>query len=140
MKRDKSREMFEWSKRSLVGGLSSWVRGKEPVPLFFKGGKGSKLYDVDGNEYIDYVMVVQLAAEGSRSHRRERLIRGVQRLLDHLVDVGRGDEPGTAPSSTFHQADSTLEHPHTELVIDSHLCGDPDRIRTGDLRLDRPIC
>ena len=56
MKLDKSREMFERSKRSLVGGVSSWVRGKESVPLFFKSGKGSKLYDVDGNEYIDYIL------------------------------------------------------------------------------------
>ena len=56
MKLDKSREMFERSKRSLAGGLSSWVRSKEPVPLFFKSGKGSKLVDVDGNEYIDYIL------------------------------------------------------------------------------------
>ena len=56
MKLDKSREMFERSKRSLAGGLSSWVRSKEPVPLFFKSGKGSKLIDVDGNEYIDYIL------------------------------------------------------------------------------------
>ena len=56
MKLDKSREMLERSKRSLAGGLSSWVRSKEPVPLFFKSGKGSKLIDVDGNEYIDYIL------------------------------------------------------------------------------------
>ena len=56
MKLDKSREMFERSKRSLAGGLSSWVRSKEPVPLFFESGKGSKLVDVDGNEYIDYIL------------------------------------------------------------------------------------
>ena len=56
MKLDKSRELLERSKKSVAGGLSSWVRSKEPVPLFFKRGKGSRLYDVDDNEYIDYIL------------------------------------------------------------------------------------
>ena len=57
MKLDKSRELYERSKRSLAGGVSSNARLTElPFPLFFERGKGSRLYDVDGNEYIDYVM------------------------------------------------------------------------------------
>ena len=57
MKLDKSRELYERSKRSLAGGVSSNARLHEhPVPLFFERAKGARLYDVDGNEYIDYVM------------------------------------------------------------------------------------
>ena len=57
MKLDKSRELLERSKKSLVGGVSSNVRMAEtPVPLFFERGEGSHLYDVDGNDYIDYVL------------------------------------------------------------------------------------
>jgi len=56
MKLDKSHQMLEQSKKSVAGGVSSWVRGKEPTPLFFERGKGSKLYDVDGHEYIDYIL------------------------------------------------------------------------------------
>ena len=57
MRFDKSRELFERSKLSLAGGVSSMARMPEtPVPLFFERGKGSKLYDVDGNEFIDYVL------------------------------------------------------------------------------------
>ena len=57
MKLDRSRELYERSRRSLAGGVSSNIRlGEKPVPLFFRRGKGSRLYDVDGNEYIDYVM------------------------------------------------------------------------------------
>ena len=53
----KSQGLYERSKRSLAGGVSSNVRlGEHPVPLFFDHGKGSHLYDVDGNEYIDYVL------------------------------------------------------------------------------------
>jgi len=40
----------------VAGGISSQIRRAErPVPLFFKGGKGSRMWDVDGNEYVDYV-------------------------------------------------------------------------------------
>lgn len=49
-----SRQMLERSRRSLAGGVSSPFRAKAPVPLFFADGKGSRLWDVDGNEYIDY--------------------------------------------------------------------------------------
>lgn len=57
MNHDKSRELFERSRKSLAGGVSSNIRASEqPVPLFFERGKGSHLYDVDGNEYIDYVL------------------------------------------------------------------------------------
>ncbi len=54
---EKSRELHERSKRSLAGGVSSQHRiGERPVPLFFERGKGCRLYDVDGNELIDYFM------------------------------------------------------------------------------------
>lgn len=51
---DRSVEMLERSRRSLAGGVSSPFRAKAPVPLFFQDGKGAHLFDVDGNEYIDY--------------------------------------------------------------------------------------
>ncbi len=57
MRYEKSRELYERSKKSLAGGVSSNVRlAEKPVPLFFERAKGSKLYDVDGNEYIDYML------------------------------------------------------------------------------------
>ena len=41
----------------MPGGVNSNVRMAEgPWPLFFQRGEGSRLYDVDGNEYIDYVL------------------------------------------------------------------------------------
>ena len=51
---DQSRAMLERSRKSLAGGVSSPFRAKAPVPLFFENGKGARLWDVDGNEYIDY--------------------------------------------------------------------------------------
>lgn len=49
-----SRRLLERSKKSLAGGVSSPFRAKAPVPLFLADALGSKIIDVDGNEYIDY--------------------------------------------------------------------------------------
>jgi glutamate-1-semialdehyde 2,1-aminomutase len=52
---EKSRALFERSQQSVAGGVNSGIRKLEaPVPLFFSHGKGSRLFDVDGNEYIDF--------------------------------------------------------------------------------------
>jgi len=55
----KSRELYERTQGLLIEGSSSSSRG--PVvfgeyPIFMKEGRGSRLYDVDGNEYIDWMM------------------------------------------------------------------------------------
>ncbi len=59
MKRDKSQALFEAAQQRLVGGVNSPVRAFKAVgghPLFMKKAKGSKLTDVDGNRFIDYVL------------------------------------------------------------------------------------
>ena len=51
----KSRALFERAQHSVAGGVNSGIRKMEaPVPLYFSHGRGSRLYDVDGNEYIDF--------------------------------------------------------------------------------------
>ncbi|MFZ0033539.1 MAG: glutamate-1-semialdehyde 2,1-aminomutase [Sedimentisphaerales bacterium] len=54
----KSAQAFTEAKRILPGGVNSPVRalgGVDIGPLFIAEAKGSKIYDIDGNEYIDYV-------------------------------------------------------------------------------------
>jgi glutamate-1-semialdehyde 2,1-aminomutase len=51
---EKSKALLERARGSLAGGVSSPFRAKAPMPLYFKGGSGSRLEDVDGNRYIDY--------------------------------------------------------------------------------------
>ncbi len=54
----KSQELFREAIRLLPGGVNSPVRAMRAVglkPLFFERGAGSKLFDIDGNMYIDYV-------------------------------------------------------------------------------------
>ena len=40
----------------MPGGVNSPVRAFSPYPFFVKRGVGSRLWDVDGNEYVDYCM------------------------------------------------------------------------------------
>jgi glutamate-1-semialdehyde 2,1-aminomutase len=57
MNHERSVRLFEKAKKLVAGGVSSQIRVNEPaeVPLFFTRAKGSKMWDADGNEYIDYI-------------------------------------------------------------------------------------
>ena len=57
MNHERSVRLFEKAKELVAGGVSSQIRINEPakVPLFFTRAKGSKMWDADGNEYIDYI-------------------------------------------------------------------------------------
>ncbi|HEY3375078.1 MAG TPA: glutamate-1-semialdehyde 2,1-aminomutase [Candidatus Aquicultor sp.] len=58
MDTSKSRQLFDEAQKYIPGGVNSPVRAFKSVgltPLFIERAKGSKVYDVDGNEYIDYV-------------------------------------------------------------------------------------
>ncbi len=55
----RSKRLFEEAKKHIPGGVNSPVRAFRSVggdPLFIKKARGSKIYDVDGKAYIDYVL------------------------------------------------------------------------------------
>jgi glutamate-1-semialdehyde 2,1-aminomutase len=50
-----SQKLHQRATRSIAGGVNSGIRKLEvPVPIYFTHGHGSRLWDVDGNDYIDY--------------------------------------------------------------------------------------
>ena len=55
-----SAELFMHAQESIAGGVTSIVRGTSagwlPYPPFIQYGDGAHLYDVDENEYVDYVL------------------------------------------------------------------------------------
>jgi glutamate-1-semialdehyde 2,1-aminomutase len=58
MRAEKSKKLFEEAKKYIPGGVNSPVRAFKSVggdPLFIAKGLGSKFWDADGNEYIDYI-------------------------------------------------------------------------------------
>lgn len=76
----RSIHLYEQACDYLAGGVSSNFRlGGKPVPLFFKRAAGSKLYDVDGNEYIDYALGMGPSILG---HAPESVLRAVSGSLE----------------------------------------------------------
>ena len=58
MNRSRSEELFACAQKLIPGGVNSPVRafrGVGGTPPFIARGEGSHIFDVDGNEYIDYV-------------------------------------------------------------------------------------
>ena len=58
MNTSESEKLFNEAQKYIPGGVNSPVRAFKAVggnPVFIQRGEGSKFYDVDGNEYIDYI-------------------------------------------------------------------------------------
>jgi glutamate-1-semialdehyde 2,1-aminomutase len=53
MKFDNSEKLYEEALNLMPGGVSSPVRAVKPFPFYTSHAEGSKIFDVDGNEYID---------------------------------------------------------------------------------------
>ncbi len=52
----KSEDLFKEAKNYLPGGVDSPVRAIKPYPFFAIKGEGPRLFDVDGNSYLDYCL------------------------------------------------------------------------------------
>lgn len=84
-----SREYLERARRSLAGGVSSPFRAKAPVPLYFRNGCGARLEDVDGNQYIDYVLAWGPMILG---YRHPSIVEAMHRHADLPTDYGAQHE------------------------------------------------
>ena len=51
-----SAKMFRRAKDVTPGGVMAGIKYFDPYPIFMKRAQGSRIWDVDGNEYIDYLM------------------------------------------------------------------------------------
>ena len=49
-----SKAMFERARRTLAGGVPSSYQAREPWPIYVSHGQGQRVWDVDGNEYLDF--------------------------------------------------------------------------------------
>jgi glutamate-1-semialdehyde 2,1-aminomutase len=86
MKFTESALRLERSKKSLAGGVSSGLRAaSKPLPLFFQSGAGSRLVDVDGNQFLDYTLAWGPLILG---HCSEVINAAVRNQLEILQQVG----------------------------------------------------
>jgi glutamate-1-semialdehyde 2,1-aminomutase len=50
----KSFELFKRASKTLVNGVSSTYQARDPYPIYFTHGRGSKIYSIDGQELSDF--------------------------------------------------------------------------------------
>lgn len=84
----KSKEMFEQAQKLIPGGVNSPVRAFKSVgmnPPFIARATGSHMWDVDGNEYIDYVCSWGPLILG---HRHPAVINALQSSLERGTTYG----------------------------------------------------
>jgi glutamate-1-semialdehyde 2,1-aminomutase len=89
---EKSIAAFEEAKQLMPGGVNSPVRAFKSVgmnPLFMDRGKGSKIYDIDGNEYIDYVLSWGPLIHG---HANDRVVETIKKVAEKGTSFGAPTE------------------------------------------------
>ena len=73
----KSAKLFEEAKKHLPNGSSSLIRtaSYDPVPPFIAKGKGARIWDEDGNEYLDFNLAYGVLING---HAPEAQVKAIQ--------------------------------------------------------------
>lgn len=92
MKHDISDKLYKKAVGLMPGGVNSPVRAFLSVnrtPVFIEQAKGDKIYDVDGNEYIDYVCSW---GPGILGHSHPRVIEAVKEACERGLTFGAPTE------------------------------------------------
>ena len=88
----KSQKLYTKGLKNLVGAVNSPVRAFSSVggnPLFIKKAKGSKIYDVDDNEYVDLVVSYGPMILG---HRHKKVEKAAKKALKKGYSFGASTE------------------------------------------------
>jgi glutamate-1-semialdehyde 2,1-aminomutase len=88
----RSSELFKQAQCYMPGGVNSPVRAFKAVnryPLFIKRGQGSRIYDEDGNEFIDYVCSWGPLILG---HSHPQVVETLKKAVDQGTSFGAPTE------------------------------------------------
>src|SRR5581483_6742403 len=88
----RSESLFAEAQRHLPGGVNSPVRAFRAVggtPRFVERARGCRLWDVDGNEYIDYVCSWGPLIAG---HAHPHVVAAIQRAAERGTSYGAPTE------------------------------------------------
>jgi glutamate-1-semialdehyde 2,1-aminomutase len=108
-KPDRSEQLFKEAQRYLPGGVDSPVRAFKAVggtPLFIKRGQGSRLFDEDGNEFIDYVGSWGPLILG---HAHPRVVKAIKKAVEHGSSFGAPTELETTLAKLICDAMPSIE-------------------------------
>ncbi len=92
MRTEKSDRLFERARRCIPGGVNSPVRAFKSVgrnPLFISRAGGSRVWDVDGNEYIDYIGSWGPMILG---HAHPKVLEAIRNAAQHGTSFGASTE------------------------------------------------
>lgn len=79
---ENSRYLFERAKEVIPGGVTANIKYFSPHPIFMKKANGSKLIDVDDNEYIDYTLCYGALITG---HGNDQIKNAA---INYMEDIG----------------------------------------------------
>ncbi|MDP3061661.1 MAG: aminotransferase class III-fold pyridoxal phosphate-dependent enzyme, partial [Chloroflexota bacterium] len=105
----KSKQLFERAQKVIPGGVNSPVRSFRGVggsPPFIARGKGARVWDVDGNEYIDYVCSWGPLILG---HAHPAIVEAVKRAAEGGTSFGAPTEGEVELAELVHQAMPSVE-------------------------------
>ncbi len=88
-KTPKSREMFETSSKYVSGGVSRDSNWWKPYPFFAERADGCHLYDIDGNEYVDYNNNFTAQLLG---HVHPKIVTSIQKAAPAILSAGAATE------------------------------------------------
>ncbi|RLI42437.1 glutamate-1-semialdehyde 2,1-aminomutase, partial [Candidatus Bathyarchaeota archaeon] len=107
-KTSKSKALYERAKKVLPAGVSYAIRYFEPYPFYTARAEGSKLFDVDGNEYVDFWLGHTALILG---HSPPAVVEAVRKQLE------RGTHFGTSHELEVKLAEKVVEMvPSAEMV------------------------
>ena len=81
----KSADAYKRALQRIPLGVASNYRHYEPYPLFVKDGKGSRIHDIDGNEYIDHNLCFGALMAG---HCHPAVVKAVEQKLHEGTTFG----------------------------------------------------
>lgn len=106
---EKTEQLFDRAKQFIPGGVNSPARAFKSVggtPIFFEKAKGSWLYDVDGNQYIDFVSSWGPMILG---HAYEPVIKAVREQAEKSTSFGAPTELETLVAELVTKMVPTIE-------------------------------
>ncbi len=102
-----SLELWKMARELTPFGVHSNYRFTRPYPVYFRRGNGSRLYDIDRNEYIDYNMGFGALVAG---HANPKLVGILKERLDNSSMLGFEDE------NSFEAANLLAARFHAEMI------------------------
>ena len=85
LKTPRSEKLFKRAKEVMPGGISHNIHYFPPYPFFIKKAKGSKIWDMDGNEYVDLWMGNYTHILG---HRPRVVVQAIEKQLKEGIHWG----------------------------------------------------